>query len=99
NDNLFNSNRGILNTIETNVIDLDGTPLRVWDVADLMKLIYEAQGSLNGLVLWVDPVTLFQLNADAEQNGNTIVPASRSINGISINTLLTPLGEDRKSVV
>ena len=93
NDNTANRTRGMLNAIETNVIDLDGKPLRVWDVADLMKRIYEAQGSLNGLVLWVDPVTLFQLNADAEQNGNTIVPASRSVNGISINTLLTPLGE------
>lgn len=93
NDNTANRTRGMLNAIETNVIDLDGKPLRVWDVAELMKLIYEAQGSLNGLILWVDPVTLFQLNADAEQNGNTIVPASRTINGISINTLLTPLGE------
>ncbi len=43
--------------------------------------------------MWVDPVSLFQLNADAEQNGNTIVPASRNINGIAIKTLLTPLGE------
>ena len=93
NDNMANRTRGMLTAIETNVIDLNGNPLRVWDVAELMKLIYEAQGSLNGLVLWVDPVSLFQLNADAEQNGNTIVPASRNINGISINTLLTPLGE------
>ena len=92
-DDTANKTRGMLNAIETNVINLNGEPLRVWDVADLMKRIYAAQGSLNGLVLWVDPVSLFQLNADAEQNGNTIVPASRSINGISINTLLTPLGE------
>ena len=92
-DDTANKTRGMLNAIETNFIDLDGKPLRVWDVADLMKLIYEAQGSLNGLVLWVDPVSLFQLNADAEQNGNTIVPASREINGIKISTLLTPLGE------
>ena len=93
NDNTANRTRGMLTAISSNFIDLEGKPLRVWDVAELMKLIYEAQGSLNGLVLWVDPVSLFQLNADAEQNGNTIVPASRTINGISINTLLTPLGE------
>ena len=92
NDNTANRTRGMITAI-SNVIDLNGKPLRVWDVAELMKLVYEAQGSLNGLVLWVDPVSLFQLNADAEQNGNTIVPASRNINGISINTLLTPLGE------
>jgi len=92
-DDRANRTRGMLTAITSNAIDLNGKPLRVWDVAELMKLIYEAQGSLNGLVLWVDPVSLFQLNADAEQNGNTIVPASRNINGIAINTLLTPLGE------
>ncbi len=92
-DNTANRTRGMITAITSNVIDLNGKPLRVWDIAELMKLVYEAQGSLNGLVLWVDPVSLFQLNADAEQNGNTIVPASRNINGISINTLLTPLGE------
>lgn len=93
NDNTANRTRGILNAIETNVIDLDGAPLRVWDIAELMKLIYDSNAPLTGLVLWVDPVSLFQLNADAEQNGNTIVPASREINGIKISTLLTPLGE------
>ena len=36
---------------------------------------------------------MFQLNADAEQNGNTIVPAARNVNGLAISTLLTPLGE------
>ena len=92
-DNTANRTRGILNAIETNVIDLDGAPLRVWDIAELMKLIYDSNASLTGLILWVDPVSLFQLNADAEQNGNTIVPASREINGIKISTLLTPLGE------
>lgn len=93
NDNTANRTRGMLNAIETNVIDLGGAPLRVWDIAELMKLIYDSNAPLTGLVLWVDPVSLFQLNADAEQNGNTIVPASREINGIKISTLLTPLGE------
>lgn len=93
NDATANKTRGMLTAIESNVLDLNGAPIRVWDVAEAMKLIYDSQGSLNGLVLWVDPVALFQLNADAEQNGNTIVPAARNVNGISISTLLTPLGE------
>ena len=33
-----------------------------------------------------------QINADAEQNGMTIVPAAREINGIQIDRLITPLG-------
>lgn len=88
-----NKTRGIMTAIESNVLDLGGEALRVWDVAEAMKLIYDAQGSTNGLVLWVDPVAMFQLNADAEQNGNTIVPASRNINGLNISSLITPLGE------
>lgn len=88
-----NKTRGILSSITTNEIDLNGEALRIWDVAEALKLIYDSQGSLNGVVLWVDPVAMFQLNADAEQSGNTIVPASRNVNGLNISTLLTPLGE------
>lgn len=88
-----NKTRGIMTAIESNELDLGGEALRVWDVAEAMKLIYNAQGSTNGLVLWVDPVAMFQLNADAEQNGNTIVPASRNVNGLNISSLITPLGE------
>ena len=93
NDTTANKTRGILTAIETNILPLNGEALRVWDVAEAMKMIYEAQGSTNGLVLWVDPVAMFQLNADAEQNGNTIVPGARNVNGLAISTLLTPLGE------
>lgn len=88
-----NKTRGMMTAIESNVLDLGGEALRVWDVAEAMKLIYDSQGSTNGLVLWVDPVAMFQLNADAEQNGNTIVPASRNVNGLNISSLITPLGE------
>jgi len=92
-DATVNRTRGIMTAIETNVMDLDGEPLRVWDVAELMKFIYESQGVTNGLVLWLDAVSMFQINADAEQNKNTIVPAARNVNGLAISTLLTPLGE------
>lgn len=92
-DTTANKTRGILTAIETNILPLNGEAIRVWDVAEAMKMIYEAQGSTNGLVLWVDPVAMFQLNADAEQNGNTIVPGARNVNGLAISTLLTPLGE------
>jgi hypothetical protein len=93
NDTTANKTRGILTAIETNIVNLNGEAIRVWDVAEAMKRIYDSQGSTNGLVLWVDPVSMFQLNADAEQNGNTIVPNSRNVNGLAISTLLTPLGE------
>lgn len=93
NDVTANKTRGMLSAITSNVYNMDGRALRVWDIALAMKLIYEAQGPTSGLVAWVDPVALFQLNADAEQNGLTIVPAGRNMNGIAISTLLTPMGE------
>lgn len=93
NDQTANKSRGIMTAITSNVMNLDGKPLRVWDVAEAMKLIRDANGDISGLVLWLDAVSKFQLNADAEANGNTIVPAARNINGINVDTILTPLGE------
>ena len=91
-DATVNKTRGILTAIESNVLTMGGAALRVWDVADIMKKIYDSNGSLNGLVLWLDAVSQFQLHADAEANGLTIVPAARDINGIQLSTILTPLG-------
>lgn len=91
-DATVNKTRGMFSAITSNVLNMSGEALRVWDVADAMKLIYEANGSTSGLVLWVDAVTQFQLHADAEANGLTIVPAARDINGIQLSTILTPLG-------
>lgn len=92
-DSTANKTRGMVAAIESSVLDLNGNPIRVWDVAEAMKLVYDENAPLSNLVLWVDPVTLFQISADAEQNGLTVVNASRTINGIQIKTLLTPLGE------
>ncbi len=91
-DATVNKTRGMIPAITTNELPLAGAALRVWDVADAMKLIYEANGSLNGLVLWLDAVSQFQIHADAEANGLTIVPASRDENGIQLSRILTPLG-------
>jgi hypothetical protein len=88
-----NKTCGIMTAITTNILNLDGAALRVWDVADAMRKIYEANAPTSGLVLWVDPVAMFQINADAEQNGLTIVPSARNINGLAISSLLTPFGE------
>jgi hypothetical protein len=88
----INKTRGMLAAITSNLMDLDGRPLTLWDVADLMKLVYEANGTLNGLVLWMDAVSMYQLNADAQANDLTIVPAARDMNGIKLSSVLTPLG-------
>lgn len=92
-DNQVNKTRGLVAAITSNVLAMGGKPLGVWDVAELLHLIYDANAPTEGLALWVDPVTQFQLNADAEQNGMTVVPAARNINGINLSKIVTPLGE------
>lgn len=91
NDNTANKTRGILPAITTNVIDLNGEAIRWWDIAEIMKLIYENNGPINGLIAWVDATSKFQLAADAEANGYVV--SRREEAGLTIETVLTPLGE------
>ena len=93
NDSTANKTRGMIQAINSNVIDMGGKQLGLWDIADMMQMVYEANAPTTGLVLWVDPITLKQINADAAQNNLTIVPASREINGIKLSSVITPLGE------
>ena len=67
-------------------------PLGLWDIADMVKKIYGAHAPTDGLCLWCDAVTMFQINADAVQNGLTVVPAARNINGIALSSVVTPIG-------
>ena len=92
NDAAANKSRGLLTAIGSNIIDLGGEALGFWDVAEATKLVKDANAPYETLVLGLDTVTLFQLNADAKQNGLTIVPADRTINGIQLQMLVTPLG-------
>jgi hypothetical protein len=91
-DATANKTRGMVNAIESNVLAMDGKPLTIWTVAEANKLVYESNGEVNGLVLLCDPTTLMQINADAAANGLTVVEASREINGISLRSVITPLG-------
>lgn len=93
NDDTANKTRGLIEAITSCVLPMDGKPLSLWDVAELMKLIYEANAPVSGLALWCDTTTMFQLNADASQNGLTIVPSALNINGIALDKVVTPLGE------
>ena len=58
----------------------------------MVKKIYGANAPTDGLCLWCDATTLFQVNADAVQNGLTVVPAAREINGIALSSVVTPIG-------
>jgi hypothetical protein len=91
-DATANKTRGLIPAITTNVKAMGSKPLGLWDIADMVKKIYGANAPTQGLVLWCDATTMFQINADAVQNGLTVVPASREINGIALSSVVTPIG-------
>lgn len=91
-DATINKTRGLVNAITTNVTAMSSAPLGIWDIAEMVKKVYGQNAPTDGLVVWCDAVTMFQINADAAQNGLTIVPASREINGIALSSVVTPLG-------
>ena len=92
NDSEVNKTRGLIPAITSHVKDLAGKPLGLWDVADIMKLVYEGNAPTQDLVLWCDATTMFQINADAVNNGLTVIPAAREVNGIKLSSVITPLG-------
>lgn len=92
-DATINKTRGLVTAITTNTIDMKSKALGLWDIADGVKKVYESNAPSNGLCLWCDATTMFQINADAIQNGLTIVPAARDINGIKLSKVITPIGE------
>lgn len=92
-DTVANKTRGLLPAITSNVIAAEGKPLSFLLVCELIKLICDSNGAADNLVLGLDSTSRMQLNADAAANGLTIVGGARNINGISIDTVLTPLGE------
>lgn len=87
-----NKTRGLVNAITTNVTAMGDNTLGLWDIADMLKKIYESNAPTDGLVLWCDAITMFQINNDAMRNHLTVVPASREINGIALSSVVTPLG-------
>lgn len=91
-DAAINKTRGLISAITSNTKAMASKPLGLWDIADMVKKVYGSNAPTDGLVLWCDAVTLFQINADAVQNGLTVVPAARNINGISLSSVVTPIG-------
>ncbi len=92
NDGEVNKTRGIVQAIETNVIDIAGRTLSIWDIADMLVLIREGGAAVQGLVLWCDSVTKFQLSAEAAANNFRVYPDSRNVNGLNITRIETPAG-------
>ncbi len=91
-DATINKTRGLVPAITTNTTAMKSKALGLWDIADMVKKIYGQNAPTNGLCLWCDATTMFQVNADAVQNGLTVVPAAREVNGIALSSVITPIG-------
>lgn len=89
----INKTRGLIPAITSNKIAMADKPIGLWDVAELLELVRDANAPIDGLVLGLSTTALFQLNADAQQNGLTIVPNAHTINGIAVDKVITPIGE------
>jgi len=91
-DDEVNKSRGLLTAITSNVLDVNSKQLSYWLVAEGLKCIHDQGARTDNIVLGVDATTLLQLNLDAQKNNLTIVPEGRDVNGLKIQTVVTPLG-------
>lgn len=87
-----NQSRGLLNAIESNIVEAGGKMLSFMLVCEALRSIQESNGDITSIVLGLDSVSRLQLNADAVANGLTIVESGRDINGIAVDKVITPLG-------
>lgn len=91
-DDVAYKTKGIIAAITTNATAAGSAALGFWLVAEAIEGISAHNAPTDSLVLMTNPVHIMQINADASANGMTIVPASRNINGLAIDTLVTPFG-------
>ena len=91
-DDVAYKTRGITSAITTNVKAAAGAGLSYWMIAELIQAISDANAPTDGLVAMCRPVHIMQINADAVNNGLTVIPGAREINGIKLDTIVTPFG-------
>lgn len=92
NDNEINKSRGILTAITTNVINAGGDSMNRNLISKALMAIASAGGDISNIVVGMPAIHLAQLDYDANKNGMTAVPRERNINGLMIQTILTPFG-------
>ena len=92
NDGEANKTRGLNTAITSSTKAMASKPVGYWDVVDLMTTMDSHGADLDGLVLWCDRKVKLMINASAVENGLTVIPADRTINGIAVDKLETPDG-------
>ena len=93
NDNEINKSRGILTAISTNVINAGGDGMSRKLISKALMAIAAAGGDIANIIVGMPAIHLAQLDYDANKNGMTAVDRSRNVNGLQIQTILTPFGQ------
>lgn len=97
-DSEVNKTRGMNSAITTNVITAENKPLDIWLINDLVQKIRDNGGDISNLVLWLDTVSLNQLNGSAVESGIEMGKAYESEYGIQVRDLLLPIGKVRTAL-
>lgn len=93
-ENDANQTRGLIQAITTNVLDIGGEALSLWDVADLLAEMSKVAPTANK-VLWCDGVAKFQLASEAAENNYKVQDIVDARTGINVTELVTPAGTIR----
>lgn len=91
-DDVAYKTTGLLSAISTNAVAAGGAALTYWHIAEAIRKISEAHAPTDNLVLLAKGVQIMQINANAISNKMTVIPASREINGIKLDQIITPFG-------
>lgn len=97
-DSEVNKTRGMNAAITQNVIPAASKPLDIWLVNDLVQKIRDNGGDISNLVLWLDTISLNQLNGSAVESGVEMGKAYESEYGIQVKDLLLPIGKVRTAL-
>lgn len=57
-DSTVNKTRGLVSAITSNVTAMSNKPLGLWDIAEMLKKVYESNAPTQNLVLWCDAITM-----------------------------------------
>ena len=93
NDNEVNKSRGVLTAISTNIINAGGDGMSRRLISKALMAIAAAGGDIANIIVGMPAIHLAQLDYDANKNGMTSVDRSRTVNGLQIQTILTPFGQ------
>lgn len=91
-DATVNKTRGLVEAVTSNVVTASNAPLDIWLVNDLMIEMKSNNADITGLTLWLDTVSLNQLNGSAVENGVPMGQPYVGTYGMQVRDLLLPSG-------